>query len=202
VRAAQGRTRLLEGLRFVVQTPLLRTCFLIWTIGGFLIAPMASVVLPVYARQELGGAGDLAATITANGVGGLTGTLLFGLLAARLPRRRFVVAVWVTYALLSLGVALMPPFAGLLALLLAIGLVTGAYDPFEVTVHQELVPAELRARVFSVLLAAERSVVPLSMLLYGFLIEAAGQSAGLLMFAGGNALLAAYAIGNRPARAL
>jgi MFS family permease len=202
LRAAVGRTRLLDGLRFVAQTPLLRTFFLIWTLGGFLIAPLASVVLPVYAKQELGGASALAATITAYGAGGLIGTLLFAMFGIRLSRRRFVVAVWVTYALLTLGLALMPPFAGLLALLFLIGVVTGAYDPFEVTVHQELVPPDLRARAFSVLLAAEMSVVPLSMLLYGFLIETAGLAAGLSMFAGGNVLLAAYAIGNRPARQL
>lgn len=202
VRAAVGRTGLLDGLRFVVRTPLVRTFFVIWTVGGFLIAPLASVVLPVYARRELGGAGDLAAAITAYGVGGLVGTGLFALLGIRLSRRRFFVAVWIAYPAMTFGLLAMPQLLGLLALLFTIGLVTGAYDPFEVTIHQELVPPELRARAFAVLLAAEMSVVPLSMLLYGFVIETAGLQAGLLLFAVGNAALACFAIGNRPARRL
>jgi hypothetical protein len=61
---------------------------------------------------------------------------------------------------------------------------------------------DLRARAFAILLAAEMMVVPVSMLLYGFLLEAGGLRAGLLLFAGGNALLAAYAVANQPARRL
>ena len=45
-------------------------------------------------------------------------------------------------------------------------------------------------------------VVPLSMLLYGFVLDSAGLHAALVLFAGGNVLLAACAVGNRPARQL
>lgn len=57
VRGAAGPTPLLGGLRFVLRTPLLLTLFSMWMVGGFLIGRLAAVVLPVYARQELGGAG-------------------------------------------------------------------------------------------------------------------------------------------------
>ena len=73
-------------------------------------------------------------------------------------------------------------------------MLTGAYDPFEATVHQELTPPELRARVFALLLAAEMTAVPIAMLAYGFLIGAAGVRAAFLFFAVGNTLLGAYAI--------
>jgi hypothetical protein len=43
------------------------------------------------------------------------------------------------------------------------------------------------------LLGAEMSVVPLSMLVYGFLIGQGGLRAGLVMFALGNLLLGAFA---------
>ena len=76
------------------------------------------------------------------------------------------------------------------------------YDPFEVTIHQGLIPPELRARAYSIAIASEMAVVPLSMLLDGFATGAAGLRAGLLLFAAGNVLLAAYAIANRPARRL
>jgi MFS family permease len=202
VAARLGRTRFLDGFRFVLGQPLLRTFFLIWTVGGFFIAPLAAVVLPVYAKEELGGAGSLAATVVAYGAGGLVGTAVFGFVGPRLPRRAFLVAVWVVYPLLALGLVGMPSLAPLLALLFAIGFVAGMYDPFEVTIHQELIPRDFRARAYAMLIASEMTVVPLAMLLYGLVIGAAGLQAGLLMFAGGNALLATYAVANRPARRL
>src|SRR5215211_5933887 len=202
VHAELGRTHFADGFRFVVGTPMLRTFFLIWTIGGFFIAPLAAVVLPVYARQELGGAGTLAAAVVAYGAGGLAGTVAFGLVGRRLSRRPFFVTVWVVYPLLALALVSVPPLVPLVLLLLAIGFVVGMYDPFEVTIHQELIPPELRARAYAILLASEMAVVPLSMLLYGFLMSWGGLQAGLVLFAAGNALLATFAIANRPARGL
>jgi Major Facilitator Superfamily len=63
----------LEGVRFVLSVPALRTFFTVATIGNFLIAPLGPVLLPVYARSELGGAGALAVLVSAYGVGGLVG---------------------------------------------------------------------------------------------------------------------------------
>jgi MFS family permease len=202
VRPAIGRTRMLDGLRFVLETPLLRTFFVIWTVGGFLIGPLAAVVLPVYAREQFGTAGSLAASVTAYGVGGLLGTLAFFFAGTRLPRRSFYVAMWLLYPALSFALVALPPLLVLLPILLLVGVLTGAYDPFEATIHQELIPPDLRARAFGLLLGAEMTAIPLSMLLYGFLMDVAGLRAGLLLFAVGNALLGAYAVANRPARRL
>jgi MFS family permease len=192
----------LSGLRLVVRTPLLRVFFTIWTVGGFLIAPVATVLLPAYARENLGGASTLAAAVTAYGVGGLVGTLLFAALAHRFRRRRFFVAMWIGYPAISLLLVPEPGLAPVLVVLFGVGLTTGAYDPFEVTIHQELVPADLRPQAFALLLAVEMAVVPLAMLCYGFLIDAAGLRAALVVFGLGNVLLGAYAVLNRPARAL
>ena len=192
----------LSGVRLVLRTPLLRVFFTIWTVGGFLVAPVAAVLLPAYARQNLDGASSLAAAVTAYGVGGLAGTLAYGAVARRFRRRRFFVAMWVAYPALSLLLVPEPGLLLLLLLLFGLGLTTGAYDPFEVTVHQELVPTELRPQAFALLLAVEMAVVPLAMLCYGFVIEAAGLRTALLLLGVGNVLLGGYAILNRPARAL
>jgi MFS family permease len=192
----------LAGLRLVVRTPLLRVFFTIWTVGGFLIAPVATVLLPAYARENLDGASSLAWAVTAYGAGGLAGTLGFGVLAHRLRRRPFFVAMWVGYPALSLLLLPEPGLAPVLIVLFGIGLTTGAYDPFEVTIHQELVPAELRPQAFALLLAVEMAVVPLAMLWYGWLIEATGLRAALVVFGVGNVLLGGFAILNRPARSL
>lgn len=192
----------LSGVRLVLGTPLLRVFFTIWTVGGFLIAPVAAVLLPAYARQNLDGASSLAIAVTAYGVGGLAGTLAFGVVGRRIARRRFFVAMWVGYPALSLLLVPEPGLGLLVVVLFGLGLTTGAYDPFEVTIQQELVPAELRPQAFSLLLAVEMAVVPLAMLCYGFVIEAAGLRTALLALGVGNVLLGAYAILARPARTL
>jgi len=202
VRGAAGPTPLLGGLRFIRETPLLLTLFAMWMVGGFLIGPLAAVVLPVYAREELGGAGELAACVSAYGAGGLAGTLAYGVAGLRLPRRVFYAGMWTLYAALSLALVAVPPLVPLLAILFGIGFVVGAYDPFETTIHQELIPPDLRARVFAILLAAEMIVVPPSMLLNGLLMERLGLRAALVLFGVGNLVLGAFALANRPARNL
>ena len=202
LRTAVGRTPLVEGLRYVLSTPLLFTFFAMWMVGGFLIGPLASVVLPVYAKEVLGGAGSLAACVTAYGAGGLAGTLAYGVAGPMLPRRALYVAMWIAYPVLSLALVALPGLGVLLPLLAGIGFVTGAYNPFETTIHQELIPAELRARAFAILLAVEMLAVPPAMLLNGFLMEHVGLRAALVLFGVGNLLLGVYALANRPTRRL
>jgi len=194
VRSTTDRPPLLAGARFVWNSRLIRTFFIIWTVGAFLITPLSGVLLPVYADQRFGTAGALAATITALGVGGLLGTLTFAAVGRRLPRRHAFVTMWITYPLLSCLLILLPGFVPLLVVLAAIGFITGAYDPLEVTIHQENTPPELRPQVFAVLLAAEMTAVPLSMLTYGALIGAAGLRAATVLYGVGNLLLGLYAI--------
>jgi hypothetical protein len=122
------------------------TFFIIWTSGALLIGPLAAVVLPVYARQELGGAGSLAACVTAYGAGGLAGTLAYAVAAFRLPCRTFFVAIWVVYPALTFLLLGLPCLAGVVVVLLAIGFLAGAYDPFEITIHPH---GRCRARVSS-----------------------------------------------------
>jgi MFS family permease len=160
------------------------------------------VLLPVYAGERFGTAGALAATITALGVGGLLGTFAFALVGHAVPRRRAFVAMWVAYPLLSCLLIFLPAFVPLLVLLTGIGFLAGAYDPLEVTVHQENTPPQLRPQVFAVLLAAEMTAVPLSMLVYGLLISAAGLRAATVLLGVGNLLLGAYAVAARATRDL
>lgn len=197
-----GRLPVLAGLRFVRTNPLIRTFFIIWTAGAFLVTPLSAVLLPVYARERLGGAAALAAMVTALGAGGLLGALGFSAAARRLPRRPVFLAMWIAYPLLTCLLIALPAMAPALLVLASIGVVTGGYDPLEVTIHQENTPAELRPQVFAVLLAAEMTAVPVAMLTYGLIIDVAGLRAATVLYAAGNVLLGAYAITARPARRL
>ena len=204
VSRVSGRTsyvsELLDGVRFVASRPLLRMFFVTATIGNFLIAPLASVVLPFYAREVFGSAASLGAMTAAYGLGGLAGAALAAFVATRVRRRTTWAATWIAYALLCFGLVPVPGLVPVLLLLAAIGLAAGALSPIEQSVRQEETPPELRARVFSLFMASLAIVVPLAVLPAGLLVETAGLRAALVMFAVGNAVLALAVVASPSAR--
>jgi MFS family permease len=181
---------LLDGLSFVAREPLIRAFLVLPMVGNFFISPLAPVVLPIYARRELGGAGDFAAMMGSYGVGGLLGVLLFGAVGNRLPRRRVYVLLALVYPVVSLALIPMPPLAIAVAALALIGVVAGAGTPLYYTVRQERTPPELRGRVFATVAAAEASAIPLGVLFAAYVIEVLGLRAAFVAFAAGNILYA------------
>lgn len=199
-RGASYVAELVHGVRFVARNPLLRMFFLAATIGNFLIAPLASVVLPFYAREVFESAAALGAMTAAYGLGGLAGAAIAAFAASRVPRRTTWTVAWIVYPLLSFGLVAVPGFVVVLLLLLAIGLVSGALSPIEQSVRQEETPPELRGRVFALFMASLAIVVPLAVLPAGLLVEAAGLRAALIAFAVGNAVLALVVVASPSAR--
>lgn len=183
-----------RGIRFVAGDAALRTFLLLSTVGNFLIAPLAPVLLPVYAREELGGAGSLGVLIGLYGAGGLLGAIGYGVVAGRLTPRAAFTAVWLAYAPACLLLVALPPVAVVGAALLAIGTLAGAHAPIEQRLRQERTPPELRGRVFAGFMAAYAAVVPPALLVAGIAVEAVGLRAVLAALALGNALLTVAAI--------
>jgi MFS family permease len=198
VRPASPQERyvhqLVEGLRFVRRERMLVAFLLLSTVGNFLIAALAPVLLPLYAQEELGGAGDLGLLIGAYGAGGLMGAAAYGVVGRRAGRRGVFVAVWAPYPVLWLALVALPPLGLAMALLFTIGLVAGLFAPLEQLVRQERTPPDLRGRTFSTYLATLTLVVPPATLAAGFAAEAFGLTATLAAFAVGNALLSTFAL--------
>src|SRR5918992_1203562 len=182
---------LLDGLSFVAREPLDRALLVLPAVGNFFISPLAPVVLPVYARQELGGAGAFGALLGAYGAGGLLGGALFGIFGPRVPRRTVYVALAIAYPAVSVTLVALPPLAPALALLLLVGVSAGAVVPLFHTIRQERTPVALRARVFATVAAAEAMAIPPALLVAGYVVEGLGLRAALLLFAAGNT---AYAL--------
>ncbi len=206
VQAVHERRRyvdeLLEGLRFIAGDAVLRTFLATATLGNFLIAPLAPVLLPVYARNELGGATDLGLLVGAYGAGGLAGAVAFGMVSTRVPRRPLFVLVWAAYPLLWAALVPLPALVAAAAILLLVGVVAGALGPLEQVVRQERTPPELRGRVFATFMASLTFVVPPATLAAGLLIDAAGLRATVAVLAVGNAALTAWVLAGRARRSI
>jgi predicted MFS family arabinose efflux permease len=119
-------SELLEGLRFVRTNALILSMVLVATVTNFLDVPLAQVILPVYADTVYGSAASLGAMLGALGAGALAGTLLFGAVGHRLPRRLTFLSCFVTAPLLLYAtLAATPPVAVVVAVGALGGLIAG-----------------------------------------------------------------------------
>ncbi|MGN6564256.1 MAG: MFS transporter, partial [Thermomicrobiales bacterium] len=171
--------QLREGMAFIRQDRLVLG--MIWTSAAVsLIGPaFFTVVLPLYAQVAYGRPLALGLLRGGWGLGALAGTVLYGLLAPRLPRR-------FTYALAySAGccpftlVLLAPPLAVSVAALLLAALSFAPVLPLRLTVLQERTPEALRSRVFGTCNAVAFVAAPLGTVVFGAVAVGHGISAAL-----------------------
>ncbi|GLY30267.1 MFS transporter [Kineosporia sp. NBRC 101731] len=164
-----------EGLAFLAQDRLLRAIVLLVVVTNLFDAASSTVLLPVYAQRELGGAVALGLLIGAMGGGAMVGSLLFGVIGHRLPRRpTLVIAFTLAGGPVFLALAAGVPFWMLLVVKALAGFSAGAVNPILGTVELERIPPRMRARVFGLVGAGCWAGMPLGSLLAGFAVDHAG----------------------------
>ena len=174
-------TRLREGLAYLWRDRLLRAMCVMVLVTNLLDAAYGQVLLPVYARDVLHSALALGAISGVFSAGAVVGTVLYGAVGARLPRRAtfvlsFLLGGGPRFLLLMLG----PPLPVLLGLLFLFAVGTGSINPLLGVVQVERIPGTLRARVMGATTAVAWAAMPLGGLLGGLLAARAGVHAALL----------------------
>lgn len=169
-----------EGLRFMRRDRLVFTITATVMITNFLDAPLFAVILPVYAKQMFGSAANLGLMIGGFGAGATVGTIIFGAVGHRLPRRMTFAVAFIIVGLQFFLLASLPSLVVTIAVLVILGLAAGPINPIIMTVVQERVPVEMRGRVFGAITAGAYLAVPLGMLMVGYLVEWQGVRATLL----------------------
>lgn len=184
------RAELREGYAFLIRSRLLLAITLMVMVTNGLDAGWSSVLLPVHAEREPGGAVQLGLLSGLFGAGALAGALVYGAVGHRMPRwpvytlcfllcgaPRFVVAAW------------LPGWGALAVAMVAGGIAAGAINPILSTVTFESVPDELRTRVLGTLGAGVLLTTPMGGLAAGYLVDGVGVATALLL-TGGAYLLA------------
>ncbi|MFJ7199845.1 MULTISPECIES: MFS transporter [unclassified Streptomyces] len=189
-RRPRVRRRILEGLRFVVGHPVLRTVGLASAAFQFFFAAAMTVQL-LFLTRELHLSGTaVGMALAATGPGALLGSLL----AARLPGRIGHGVVLVSAALLGDGVmlcvpALHGPPAVTVPALMAVGFVFGAFGQMVnvtvMAVRQAATPDGMQGRVAATINFAGMGLAPIGSLLGGILAQEWALRAALLVTAAG-----------------
>jgi MFS family permease len=170
-----------EGFHFVAREPLLRAFVVLVFLTNAIDAAKSTVLLPVYAERELGGAVAFGLLVGTMGGGALLGSLVFGAIGHRLPRRpTFALAFALAGAPPSLSLAAGLPLPVLLGITAASGFCAGAINPLMGTVKLERIPPDMRARANGLIQAGAWAAVPLGALGAGFAVEKLGLTETLL----------------------
>jgi predicted MFS family arabinose efflux permease len=145
-----------------------------------LIEAPGSVVLAVFAREEYGSAADFGLLVGVLGGAALAGALGYSAVGHRLPRRRTFLVCFAFVPLGYLALATRPSLPVAVIALVVAGFAAGPINPLLFTVQTEIVPAELRGRVFGAIRAGAWASIPLGILLGGLAVAAIGAAGTFL----------------------
>ncbi|MBT1680738.1 MFS transporter [Curtobacterium aurantiacum] len=167
-----------DGFRFCVRDPLFRLVVALVLVTNLLDAARSTTLLPLYADQQLGGAQALGLVTGVFGGAAFLGSVAFGYVAHRVPRR----LVFALCFVLAGGPSLVVPALGLglpwmLASAALSGLAAGSINPILGAVELERIPEHMRARVFGLLGAGAWAGIPVGGLLAGLAADGVGVEA-------------------------
>jgi MFS family permease len=172
-----------HGARFIWRDGVIFGIIAAVLVTNLLDEGFVSVLAPAYVRRVFGDPVVLGSMFALFGAGAFLGTILFGLIGHRLPRR------WTLGISFTLGggtrflaLALFPLVPVQLAVEGGAGLCLGQINPLTRTLEYERVPAALRARVFGTITAGAMVGTPLGGLLAGVCAATIGTQATLLVF--------------------
>lgn len=168
-----------EGLKFVWHSPVLRTLAFVQLTATGLYMPMESVLFPKYFTDRNEPA-QLGWVLVALSVGGLIGALGYAALSKYSNRRTIVLVAVLVLGVAMTVIAFLPPLPVILVLCAIVGLVYGPMAPIYNYVMQTRAPAHLRGRVVGVMGSLAYAAGPLGLVVAGPLADAAGLHATFL----------------------
>jgi MFS family permease len=169
----------IEGLRFVVQDPLLRPLAVLVMLVVALYYPVEGVILPVHFTDE-GAPQQLGTLLMAMSAGMVVGSLSYERLVLWATRRTLLAVAVLGAALSLLWMAFLPAFGQLLVAGALSGMLWGPVQPLLNHAMQLRTPHHLRGRVFGTITSASLAAGPAGFVAVGFLVQAFGARPAFL----------------------
>jgi predicted MFS family arabinose efflux permease len=175
-----ARVGLREAIAFIWADPALRALVVFPTVAVLLVGPLVPLVLSVLARVAFGDPVVMGMLVASYGAGGLLGAAGYGLVGARIPRRRLYVGVFVVLVCTFAAMAVVPFLPFTLAAVLTLGAAAGSLVPLQATIRQERSPVRLLPRIVGLSTATIPVAAPIGVLGTGFLLDGLGLGQTLL----------------------
>ncbi|WP_107498671.1 MFS transporter [Actinacidiphila yeochonensis] len=183
VRAALAgyRTDLREGFRYLLGARLLFAIVGIVMMTNALDQAWSAVLLPVQARERLGGSVSLGVVTGTFAGAALCGTLLYGVVGHRFSQRTLFIGGFLLAGFPRTLVGAFVPghLAPLVAVCVLCGLAGGVINPIIGSELVRLVPERLRSRVFGAVSSGVLVAVPLGGLVGGYAVQYAGLTTAM-----------------------
>jgi MFS family permease len=171
-----------EGVRFIRRDALVLSLMVVVLITNMIDGAFFSVVEPAYIKDVFHSVVPFGLLVAASGGAAFLGTLLFGAIGHRLPRRLTSGIGYIIGGALGFWVFLLQPgLPVLIAWQIIAGLAIAVVNPIFFTVMQERLPAEMRARVFGTMGAGVLAGIPLGTFVIGYVVAWLGLQATLLV---------------------
>ena len=177
--APSERGQALEGLRYVWGRPELRACLLLVTVVA-LFGQNFRVVLPLFARDVLGGGAETYGWLTsALGAGAVLGALAT---AARERVTAWSMLVWgAVFSVVSMLLAGAPGLVAALVLLVGLGVANISFNTLARTLLQLGAEPSMQGRVIALHAIVFLGSTPIGGPMIGWICEQFGSRAGLLV---------------------
>ncbi|WP_406692039.1 MFS transporter [Saccharopolyspora sp. ID03-671] len=178
------------GLRYLFQDKLLRTLVVATMVFAAFDSSFATIGLTAYAAEVLHQPALYGGLISAFGIGSLVGTIGYGAVGHKLPKRRTYLTVYLAFSALVLLMSLELGVAPAFAVMAAAGLVTSPLDMLYMAALQERVPKRLFGRVISIANTVLSAPAPLAVAAATGLISSVGVRTTMLALGCGYLALA------------
>ena len=179
--ARDNFARLWDGLRFIQRDALILSIVVTVMITNLIDGALMSVVEPAYIKHVFHSALPLGLLIAAFGGATFVGTLIFGAIGHRLPRRLTFGVGFTIAGAVRFWILLLPILPLLIVVHALAGLAAGGINPLIRTTMQERIPSEMRARVFGTTTAGVLVGVPLGTFASGYIVTWIGLEYTLLV---------------------
>ena len=163
-----------NGICFIRRDSLILAIVVTVFVTNLLDGAFFSVIEPAYIKQVFNSAIPLGLISAALGGAAFVGTIIFGSIGHRLPRRLTFGVAYIIGGALRFWVFLVPILPILILVHVVAGLAIGPINPLIDTVTFERVPKEMRARVFGMMTAGGFIGVPLGTASSGYIATLLG----------------------------
>lgn len=164
---------------------------------NFLIFPLLSLILPYLAKTSLNSAVGLGFMISAFGGGALLSSLIFTAVGNRLSKSWLLITCTLILAICFCLAVFAGSVYTIMVLLFLVGLSVGLMGPLDNTILQINAPEQIRGRVFLVYAFLRFAMLPLAMVVFGFLLDATSIGNTLACMAASLGVALVWLLANR-----